>query len=362
MLIRYHGIHDRQRIALHLVMVRGLSHVATIRDVAQLAQVNASTVSRVLNGDKSLTVRKETRDRILQAAADLNYVPNAMARGLKLGQSSTFGLLVPDIQNPFFADIIHGVVEEANRLGYYALFGHTEEQSEKEREYVEVMKSQRVSGLILATAMTSDQTVEHLSQGTLPFVLVNRVCDSTNNFVAVDDRGAAENVVTYLAQLGHERVAHIAGPLYTKTGLNRMHGYRTALRDHHIPYRSDYLVEGHFTPESGYEAAHVLLSRLDRAEYPTAIFASNDMAAMGVMRYLREIGLRVPNDVSLVGFNDIYLAEQIGLTTVHMPAVQMGEASVKMLLSLIRGENPDPVLMDVNLVVRDTTAPPQITH
>lgn len=333
--------------------------MATLRDVARLADVNPSTVSRVLNGDKSLSVRPETRERILKVAAELNYVPNAMARGLKLGQSMTMGLLVPDIQNPFFADIISGAVTEANNQRYYVLFGHTEERPEKEREYVEVMKSQRVDGLILATAMTSDQTVDHLLNGDVPFVLANRVSDSVSSYVAADDRKAAEEVVRYLAGLGHRRIAHISGPLYTETGLNRLHGYRTALRDMDIPYVSEYMVEGHFSPAAGYAATKTLFGRLDPNDYPTAIFAPNDMAAMGIMRRLHEMRLRIPEDVSLVGFNDIYLAEQVGLTTVRMPTVEMGAMAVRMLLNLIRGEGqPQPQLLPTELVVRSSTAPP----
>lgn len=333
--------------------------MATLRDVARLAGVNPSTVSRVLNDDKNLTVRPETRERILRAAAELNYVPNAMARGLKLGQSMTMGLLVPDIQNPFFADVIHGAVTEANNQGYYVLFSHTEERPEKEREYVEVMKSQRVDGLILATAMTSDQTVDHLLSGDVPFVLVNRVSDSVKSYVAADDRRASEEVVRYLASLGHVRIAHVTGPLYTETGLNRFHGYRTALRDLDIPYRSEYMVEGHFSPSAGYAATHTLFARLAPEDYPTAIFAPNDMAAMGVMRALRELNMAIPDDVSLVGFNDIYLAEQVGLTTVRMPTVEMGSLSVRMLINLIRGEKtPHPSILATELVVRTSTAPP----
>ena len=333
--------------------------VATLRDVARLADVNPSTVSRVLNDDKTLTVRAETRERILQAARELNYVPNAMARSLKLGQSFTIGLLVPDIQNPFFADIIQGAAREANQLGYYVLFGHTEERPEKEREYVEVMKSQRVDGLILATAMTSDQTVEHLLRGPVPFVLANRISDAAKNFVAVDDRLAAANAVRYLAELGHRRIAHISGPLYTDTALNRLHGYRTALRDLNIPYRDDYMVEGHFLGEAGYRAAQTLFGRLRADDYPTALFAPNDMAAFGIMRFTREIGLKIPEDLSLVGFNDINIAEQVGLTTVHVPSVEMGAQSVRLLIDLMHDPTrQDPRFLPTELVVRHTTAPP----
>ncbi len=333
--------------------------MATLRDVARLAEVSPSTASRVLNADTTLTVRPETRERILKIAAELNYVPNAMARGLKLGQSMTMGILVPDIQNPFFSDVIQGAVTEANNQGYYVLASHTEERPEKEREYVEVMKSQRVDGLILATAMTSDETVERLMSGNVPFVLVNRVSASVHTYVAADDRLAAEEVVRYLASLGHSRIAHVSGPLYTETGITRFHGYRSALRDLNIPYRSEYMVEGHFTPEGGYEATRTLFGRLAPGQYPTAIFAPNDMSAMGVIRALREMDLRIPDDVSVVGFNDVYLAEQVGLTTVHVPRVEMGVLSVRMLLDIIRGaQPPKPVILRTKLVVRTSTAPP----
>ncbi|EQD44426.1 transcriptional regulator, LacI family, partial [mine drainage metagenome] len=187
---------------------------ATLHDLAQLAGVDASTVSRVLNEDPTLVVKDETRQRILGAVETLKYVPNAMARGLRRQRSQTIGLLVPDIGNPFFAQIIMGAERVFSEAGFHLLLGNTAEDPARERSFVELLRSNVVDGFMLATALTQDATVEELIRLEVPFVLVNRAHPGTSNYVVVEDREATRSAVDYLLSLGHSRVAHVSGPLY----------------------------------------------------------------------------------------------------------------------------------------------------
>jgi DNA-binding LacI/PurR family transcriptional regulator len=330
--------------------------MANLKDIAQQAGVDPSTVSRVLNGD-AISVRPETRARILQAAEQLDYVPNAMARSLRTRRSRTLGLLVPDISNPFFPEVIYGAEGAARRAGYHVIVGNTDETFERELEYVEVLRAQRVDGIILATAFTEDRLVPVLARKRVPFVLVNRAVSGTTHYVAVDDRALAAMAVRHLADLGHRRIAHITGPLFTATGIGRFHGYRQALNDLGLPFHTQYVREGNFRLESGYQEARALL-HLD--EPPTAVFAANDLVALGVMEAARDAGLDVPAELSVVGVNDIPLVSHLTppLTTIHVPTREMGEASVEMLLGLLEGRYPSaPTILPVSLVVRGSTAP-----
>jgi LacI family transcriptional regulator len=330
--------------------------VASLKDIAQQAGVDPSTVSRVLNGD-AISVRPETRARILKVAEQLDYVPNAVARSLRTRRSRTLALLVPDIANPFFPEVIYGAEGAARRAGYHIIVGNTDESYDNELEYVEVLRAQRVDGMILATAFTEDRLVPVLSRKRVPFVLVNRAVSGTTQYVAVDDRGLAMTAVRHLADLGHRRIAHITGPLFTATGIGRFHGYRQALNELDLPFRTEYVREGNFRLENGYEEARALLSLPDP---PTAVFAANDLVALGVMEAVRDAGLRVPEDVSVVGVNDIPLVSHLTppLTTVHVPTREMGAAAVDMLLALLAGRFPSaPTILPVSLVVRGSTAP-----
>ncbi|MBE3590731.1 MAG: LacI family DNA-binding transcriptional regulator [Firmicutes bacterium] len=334
--------------------------MATLRDVARLAGVDPSTVSRVVNGDQDLVIKEETRQRILKAVETLGYRPNAIARSLRLQRTRTIGLLVPDICNPFFPEVIRGAEAVASEAGYHVIFGNTDDDPAKERRFIDTLLAARCDGLILATAMTRDQTIEYLSEQGLPFVLVNRYTLGTDHYVVTDNLQAGREAVAHLIELGHRRIAHLAGPLFTDTGLSRLQGYRTALREAGITFHSAYVEECDFKEASGYEGARRLLQLDPR---PTAIFAANDLIAIGVYRAAAEAGLRIPDDLSVVGHNDIpaatYLHPQ--LTTIRVPLNEMGRSSARLLVELIeRGEATEtPVVLKTELVVRGSTAPPR---
>lgn len=331
---------------------------ATLRDLAREARVDPSTVSRVVNGDPSLVVKDETRERILEAVKSLHYVPNAMARGLRTRQSLTAGLLVPDIANPFFPEIIRGVEKVFAESGFHLLLADTDENPDKERGFVELLRSRLVDGFILATAFTQDETVSTLAKERVPFVLVNRAHRDTPNYVVTNDRDATRDAVRFLADLGHRRIAHIAGPLYTETGLDRLRGYREGLLEFRLPYLDSYTVEGNFKEEAG---AHALERLWQLDPRPTAILAANDVMAVGALSTARLLGIRVPEDLSIVGFNDIPICRYLtpSLTTMRVPLMEMGAASARMLVDLMENRvvAGTPKVLPAELVVRGSTGP-----
>lgn len=333
----------------------------TLKDVAEMAGVDPSIVSRVLNGSKSLSVRPETRERILAAAARLNYRPNGVARSLKLRVTRTLAMLVPDITNPIFAEIFTGVERVAGESGYAVILAHTGEHLEKEDPYVRVMKEKRVDGFILATALTSDRIVSELQAEGYPFVLVNRRArDVQDGFVVVDDVLGARLAVEHLVSLGHRRIAHLSGPLFTDTGLGRLQGYRSAVRELGLPFESEWVVECDFREPSGRAGMRKLLAAQNR---PTAVFTCNDQVAIGALGALAEAGLRVPDDISVVGFNDLPIVRflQPPLTTVHLPLAEMGAWAAEMLICKLRGQplaQPSRIVAPT-LIARGSTARPR---
>ncbi len=332
----------------------------TLHDLAQVAGVDPSTVSRVLNGDATLVVKDETRQRILDAVEQMQYVPNAMARGLRRQRSQMIGLLVPDIANPFFPQLILGAERVFSEAGFRLLLGNTDEDAEKERSYVELLRSNVVEGLMLATAFSQDETVEELSRLGVPFVLVNRAHSGTSNYVIVNDRVATRGAVEYLIGLGHRRIAHVSGPLYTETGLSRLRGYREGLLSAQIEYRDEYVVEGDFKEASGARAIERLWQLPDP---PTALMAANDLTALGALEACRRLGVRVPEQLSIIGFNDVPFCGMVtpSLTTVRVPLLEMGMASARRLLDLLEGRATPgtPIVLDTELVVRNSTVPPE---
>lgn len=332
----------------------------TLRDLAQVAGVDPSTVSRVLNGDTTLTVKEETRQRILQAVRDMRYVPNPLARGLRTQRTGTVALFVPDIANPFFPEIILGAERVLSEAGFQLLLANTDERIEKERRLIEDLRARFVDGFILATALTHDETIGQLNDEGVPFVLVNRAHRDTRHYVVTDDRRATWEVVHYLAGLGHRRIAHIAGPLYTETGLDRLRGYREGLLGEGLPFIEGYVVEGDFKEASGYQAMERLMETDPR---PTAVVVANDLMAIGALSFCRQNGVAVPEDCSIVGFNDIPLAAHVQppLTTIRMPRLEMGMASARLLLDLLAGRKDldAPIVLPGELVVRASATAPR---
>ncbi|TCJ15621.1 LacI family transcriptional regulator [Rubrobacter taiwanensis] len=328
-----------------------------IRDVAQRAGVSISTVSRVLN-DTGYPVKPETRQRVLEAVEELGFRPNDLARGLHLKRTRTVGLVIPDITNPYYPELALGVEATASGEGYSVIFCNTNRRAEKLEHYVDVLLQKRADGIIIAGGGTDFSPVSQvLSDFDIEAAVIGR-----HNLpfpsVQIDNVGAAYEATSHLVELGHERIAFISGPLSLTSVQDRLNGYREALRRRGIE-RDDRLVrEGDFQPESGYSAARSLLQGSVR---PTAIFAANDRMAIGAMAAAFDLGMEVPEEVSIVGFDDITMASYVrpALTTVSLPGYEMGASAMRLILKLISGkECPRVTWLPAELVVRDSSGPP----
>ena len=335
----------------------------TIIDVARAAGVHPSTVSRVLNGRGELALLPATRQRVLATASRLGYRPSALARSLRLRRTFTLGMLVPNIDNPLFPPIIKGVEDTAHSRGYNLVLCNTEDSSEREDAYLRVLRERQVDGILIASSFMADSSIAELRRDRFPFVLVNRGGRAADDLaVVVDNQMGVTEAIDHLVALGHVRVGLVAGPQTTMTGQQRLAAAKSAMRRHGIRLDTALVsVAEAFSQEAGYRAARRILFGV---QPPTAIFGANDLLALGALRAAHEAGLECPEQLSLVGFNDMPLAEFFGppLTTVHVPQHEMGVRSASLLISQIEGEPVETkrAVLDAHLVVRGSTAAPAL--
>ncbi len=334
----------------------------TLKDVAARARVHPATASRALNPETRLLVREDTAQRVLDAAAELGYRPNTVARSLRTRRSHSIGVLIPDLNNPLFPPIVRGIEDRLAAAGYVALIGNTDGDPERERMLFEQMRARHVDGLVLATVQLGDPLLAEAARADLPVVLMNRLAqDHSVPSVSVDNERGIRMAVAHLAALGHTRIAHLAGPQDVSTGLARYRGFRAAMEDHGLRPDPDLIVTAKaFTIEEGLRCALQLLKR-DRQ--CTAVAAGNDMLAIGCYAALDETGLSCPDDVSVVGFNDMPFIDRLRppLTTIRFPHYQVGTEAAQLLLERVAGHTgPVKVLfLAPELVVRGSTAPPR---
>lgn len=306
--------------------------MATLKQVAKLAGVDSSTVSRVINNDPSLSIKTDTRERILKAIEELNYRPNLAARNLRNRETKILGLAITNFFNPVMASIIHGAELRANKEGYN-LIVYSAEQSQS--KIINSLVDRHIDGLLISNPKFDNEEILKLNEKNLPIVSVNRKVFGTENFVVVNDVQGSKLGVKHLIEFGHKKIAHISGPLYTTTGLERLMGYRMAINEGNIKFMSEYVQESDYSIEGGYIAMKNLLSL---SAPPTAVFASSILIALGAMKAIHEEGFTIPDDISLVGFHDVYFADAIfpSLTTVEMPLEEMGDIAIGKLIDIIR--------------------------
>jgi len=326
----------------------------TIKDVAKLAGVHPSTVSRVINNDSRIS--EKTKEKVILIISKLGYTPNAIARGLKTKRTYTLGILIPDITNPFFAEIARGVEDAANKNNFNVILCNTDDKLKKERTYLQILRGKRVDGLILGTAHIKDKSILELEREKFPYILVSRNIEGLDkNCIIVDDVEGGMMATEYLIKLCHRRIAHITGPLKTRSALNRLEGYKLALKKYKIAYKDELVGEGDFKIKGGYQ---VMKRFLKLTEPPGAIFAANDLLALGAMQAIQKKSFHVPEDFSVVGFNDIELASFVypALTTIRQPMLEMGALAVKMLLRIIEeGEfNQRKIVLKPKLIIRES--------
>jgi LacI family transcriptional regulator len=323
------------------------SRAATIRDVAARSGVSVATISRVFNA--TVPVSNDVRERVLAAARELSYVPHAAARSLSTRSTGTFGVVLPDLHGEFFSEVIRGIDLSARRAGYHVLVSGSHADRAEMRAVLSALRG-RVDGLIVMSPdLEPEGLVSDLPHG-LPIVLLNSVVKGWPS-LTIDNQGGARAVVRHLVALGHRRIAFVGGPLQNVDARDRRRGYRAAIRAAGL---EPIEIDGRFTEESGYEAARAVLEITPRA---SAVFTANDAMAIGALSSLREAGVRVPDDVALVGFDDVPIARYLAppLTTVSVPIAELGRSGFELLHALTRGERPQPEMkLKTALVVRES--------
>jgi LacI family transcriptional regulator len=329
----------------------------TLKELAARAHVHPSTISRVANNDPSLRIAPATRTRIEALLRETEYRPNSVARGLKLRQTLVLAVVIPDITNPFFAGLFRGVEDGAGPRGYQVLLCNTDGNPERQRAHLQSLTARQVDGVILASTFLKDPAVRWLRHQRTPHVLVNRFSDEgVDPFVGSDDVMGARLATQHLISLGHVRVAHLAGPATVSTGVLRRRGFQAAVAEAGLPSDPELVQESGFTEEGGARVTERLLA-LEHP--PSAIFAVTDLTAAGAYGMARRLGLRIPEDLAVAGYNDIPLASRLvpGLTTVHVPIHEFGSVAARLLLEQIdTGElTSRRVIFSPELVVRGST-------
>ena len=333
----------------------------TLRDVAQLAGVHPATASRALNPQTRPLVNADTARKVLRAAESIGYQPNPIARSLKTARTSTVGLVIPDLTNPLFPPIVRGIEDVLTPAGYSAWIVNTDNDLAREETQVESLRSRQVEGLIIATARREHPLLARLHRQGVKMVLVNRRVDGLDlPSVTADDDAGIGMAVTHLAGLGHRRIAHLAGPQVTSTGVVRARAFRHAIRDHGLDDDPSLTVECGYWSEA--EGAAALRKLLDSGADFTAVVAGNDLIALGCYDVFAERGLTCPGDISVVGFNEMPFLDKMSppLTTVAIPHYEIGSEAGRLLLDTIEepDRHPRSVLLAPSLTVRNSTAPP----
>lgn len=331
--------------------------MTTIREVAESAGVSYATVSHVINNTR--LVSPETRERVLAAMSKLNYRPNALARSLRQGKTNTIGLVLPDSANPFFAEISRSIEDEAFKQGYSVFLCNTELDTQRELFYVDVLSKKQVDGIIFVAAGDQADSLDFLLRQNMPVVMVDRDVPNVEvDAVLTDNQLGGYLATRHLIELGHRRIACIAGPSSITPSAERVIGYRRALEEANLPYEENLVVCGDYHSQSGMEITHAILQMNPR---PTAIFALNDLMALGALRAVAEVDCSVPEDLAVVGYDDLELAHFTNppLTTIAQPKKEIGAQAVNLLVDRMsqRSRPPIRLVLAPELIVRRSTQP-----
>jgi LacI family transcriptional regulator len=336
----------------------------TIVEVAKHARVSIATVSNVIRGTRR--VSPTLRERVEAAIRDLDYSPNEIARSLKVKQTRILAMVLPDITNPFFPEIIRGAEDTAFERGYFLLTANTDEQIGRERRIVSALRSYRVDGILLASAPGKDSShIRSIMKGGISIVCLDRtVSGIKTDAVLLDNVRGGRECVRHLIQGGHSKIAIITGSLTLQTGLERLRGYEEALRESDIEIDRTLVLQGDFRDESGYRLGKELLQRDVK---PTAIFVCNGVMTLGVLKAFEELGVRCPEDIALATFDDLAVDRSFHphLTAVVQPGYEMGARAATILMDRVEGKlTNDPLVVRIvpTLVVRESTHSRKLKH
>jgi DNA-binding LacI/PurR family transcriptional regulator len=328
------------------------SGVATVKDVAERAGVSTATVSRVLSGTAG--VREPLKTKVFEAARALGYRPNRAARELRARTSRTVGVLIPDIENPFFTSVVRGIEDTLQASGYTLLLANYNEDPARELAHLETFRAENIAGLIFAASESPSSLYGDMIEGGMPMVAVSRVPGRLRtDQVTVANREGAYNATAHLISQGHKRIALVNGPATLSTARDREQGYRDALRDAELSVDEDLIAHSEFRQEAGREAMIAILASRVR---PTAVFAASNLLTLGVLQAIHDADLDIPGQIAILGFDEMAWAMSLRppLTTVAQPALEVGRTSAQLLLDRIR--KPDQprkqVVLETQLIVR----------
>jgi LacI family transcriptional regulator len=331
-----------------------MSKSLTIHDIAREAGVSPSTVSRVLNGN--VPVAEDKRVAVLAVVAKRKYRPNVVARGLARGTTGAIGVLTQAISSQFYGEILYGVEQGLRGSAYHPMFASANWQHEEELASLDLLVQRRVDAIVVLGGLLSDDRLRRVAEET-PLVAVGRLIAGLEPYcLRIDDELGAYRATRYLIDLGHRRIVHITGALFHQDARDRRAGYCRAHEEAGLPLDPQLIVEGDFTERSGLLAAQALLSR---GTLFTAIFSANDQMAYGVRLGLYRRGIRVPEDISLVGFDDLNGSAYVipPLTSIRQPTNEMGRAAAHAVLRMLEGQPPDLPTLPIDLVIRESAAP-----
>lgn len=334
-----------------------MAHRITLRQVADHAGVSVTTVSNVIRGWPYIA--ESTRTRVQEAINTLGYTPYPIAQGLRTGRTQMIALIVPDLAKPHFAAMVSTIEQVAREQAYSILIYNSHDDEASQTASIHEAIKRWVDGMIIVQAANAHTTSAVLAKLTIPVVALDRVpYDFDGPACQIDNRLAAQLALEHLYSLGHRRIAHLVGPSGVAIARERLEGYEAWLRDRGLDYRAVAECSGEWDADAGYLAMQRLL---DHVPTPTAVFASNDMMAIGALHALHERGLVVPHDIAVIGIDNIELCRHVHppLTTIAQPLEQMARSSIDMLLRLIHNEPPEQtrVLLSPRLIVRESTAP-----
>ncbi len=335
--------------------------MATLKDVAERAEVSVSTVSRVIN--KEPLVKPGTREKVEAAIEELGYLPNRVAQRLRSinYRKKLIGLVLPDIQNPFYVDVVRGVEEAAYRQNFSVMIGNFDQTEEKEKIFLEILQSESIDGLIVAPARGRDENIRKVIENGYPVVCIDRgLVDLDVDVVKVNNEEGARNAIEFLIGLGHRRIAHITGHPSIATTRERVAGYDMAMRAHGLDIDPELVRNSDSSYQSG---AELMQELIDLDEPPTAVFTANNLLTLGALKTIHENELHIPEDISIVGFDDMYWSSSLNppLTAVRQSGYDIGGLATELLVKKIAHPeaSTSSVVLDTELIVRHSCKPPR---
>lgn len=340
------------------------SYRVSIKDIAKAAGVSYSTVSRALHD--SPLISQEVRAQIQKIAGSMGYTPNALAQSLQSHQTNSVGLLITTISDPFFADVVHGVEEEARKAGISVFLATTNNEPDAEINIIETFSRRRVDGVIVASSRIGPGYANRLEQIRIPVIMVNTEAEEEGKFIfsaSVDDYAGACQAVNHLIGLGHRRIGYLGVSNRNVSNKHRLDGYRDALKRNSIDIPPEWIIINEDTAPGelslDFKIGQKLGTEILKTDV-TAVFCYCDTIAAGVMETCRRAGLSIPGQMSIVGFDDNFICEILypPLTTVHQPEKEIGQQAMRMLINGLAGEDVEDVMLDPSLVIRESTAPP----